>query len=1128
MKDTPRKKNYKKQENSSSVPIQRVEMCGFYANKLQYYRNVVSNIIIDTDVKTKHQYMTNNDCSQCIEECRNVYDKINDCDEFLKSIRGTENDSSKLLEENVIKLQEINDLLNKIIKSYGCVSVEQTITICFGHDYFNGLVKEPLYAKQQLLNRYFHPTSFKCFAWKDTRKKKDGLQPKNRIIEDHHIVESGVNFECFDLSRTSRFFEQKMFGIKVAYQNVQSQRTLIITGYLDSNIDLKCIDNSFINTTREALLRTKTLDIDTSNKTYVNFVEMLTLKDFLVYNIDELFKNYIGAVNQYELTKSKPLSQVVNEFMNTEISSQAKFIKNLIMHNHHHNSYYLCGILFSLLNEDVNGIVDDTIQHKIYESLPFECKFHLRKIKNDYNDNTSLFKKFNINKIPYEQRIEMLPVSDEVKEKAYQKLKEVSSKSEESGTKAHNYLDGLLKIPFGIYKEEPLFKSKNDLNALFKQLMGKMNEFILVLEQGDNCNFRETRKLFENMNTDCVKFNNVKNISDNIASHLRKLLSQALLDSCGKIGRFDVKKRIDNYNTAVRSIRLKYKSHADVRNIKRATTTGKKKNEMMSTFLCIFENNLMYLDHFDNDEVFEKLMSPFAFNDETIHLLKSIFSLTCRLKEQIDAINVVRKDAFKNINTCVYGHDTAKKQIKNIINQWITGEKSGYCFGFEGPPGIGKTSMAKMGLSRCLEDADGVFRPFDFIALGGSTNGSYLNGHSYTYLGSVWGRIVDILMSKKCMNPIIFIDELDKVSNSEYGKEIIGILTHLVDATQNTSFQDKYFSGIDIDLSKALFVFSYNDPSKIDSILLDRIHRIKFDKLTPYDKLVICHRYVIPEMNNKYGFSDDFVKIDDKTILYLIDNYTYESGVRKLKQLFFEIWGDINEMLLNGEIFSLEFEINETNVSSLFLKDRNKRLHIKIPTESSIGMINGLWANALGLGGLTHIQVKWFPCKTALELKLTGMQGDVMKESMNVAKTIAWNLLTEEERLAVWKKVHHDDGPCSGLHIHCPEGAVNKDGPSAGGAITISILSMFKEVHVNNEFAMTGEINLSGAITAIGGLEHKLYYGICAGARVFAIPEDNRKDFELFKERYSDKISDFEDVTFNFVKHIKDVCDIVF
>ena len=203
------------------------------------------------------------------------------------------------------------------------------------------------------------------------------------------------------------------------------------------------------------------------------------------------------------------------------------------------------------------------------------------------------------------------------------------------------------------------------------------------------------------------------------------------------------------------------------------------------------------------------------------------------------------------LDDAIYGHDKAKRQVERIIGQWINGTSSGHCFGFEGPPGVGKTSLAKKGIANCLKDNDGVSRPFSFIAVGGSTNGSTIDGHNYTYVGSTWGRIVEILIETKCMNPIIFIDELDKISKTEHGKEIIGIFTHLTDATQNDSFQDKYFSGIDIDLSKALFIFSYNDPQSIDRILLDRIHRVKFSHLTVKDKLVVTKKHILPEIFEK-------------------------------------------------------------------------------------------------------------------------------------------------------------------------------------------------------------------------------------------------------------------------------------
>lgn len=1160
-------KNQKINDQKNKTSKSNSNLYEFYVNKLDYYRDVLSNVMVDLNVKVSNKYLTTNESISCVEECRKIYERINDCYDFLNSgtivnMNGTE--QTTYLHDNVSKLQDINDLLNKVIRMYGCHNIEQLIIICFGNDYYTSLKKEALYNKQILLNKYFHPTSFKCFTWKNDNRSPSYLV-KNSIIDDNIIVDSAESIECFDLSRTVRYFKQKIHGIKVAYQNPDIKRTLIVTGYLDTNVDLKCINNIYIKNLVDSLRKSKSLDIDVKDEAYKNYVDMISFKECMIYNIDELYKNFIGIRNQYELTKSKQLTHVINDFMNMEAYLQLKFIKNLIIHRHHSNAQYLCGLVFGLLNDDEGGNVSTNIQTKIYESLPYECQIHLKSMLSSYKDNTSLNKKFNVNKIPYDQQIEMLIQDADVKEKAYSKLKEVMAKSDESGGKAKNYLEGLLKIPFGIYKEEPLLKSKEMLTGIFVNLhkavvdfnkyLTKNNIFLSEIEGlsviNTLCDINYT------LTKDTVGFTDIKKVYNNLEKDLNKIIKHILVLECSKLGRFEVKKAIYEYNLSIKSIKLKLKSIKQIKNIKKITTTGKKKNEMMDSFMESFDKNYECLIELYNEYVSslngtiktidgektqndiinkETLMyitdrlvySAMPEADECALLLNDMYTSIIELKTTMAKINTMRTKSLNNIDECVYGHKNAKKQIKNIINQWITGENTGYCFGFEGPPGVGKTSIAKLGLTKCLEDENGIFRPFDFIAIGGSTNGSYLSGHSYTYMGSTWGRIVEILMSKKCLNPIIFIDELDKVSNSEHGKEIIGILTHLVDSTQNNMFQDKYFSGINIDLSKALFVFSYNDPSRIDPILLDRIHRIKFDKLTPYDKLVICKEYLIPESNKRFGFSSSFINISEKTILFLIDNYTYESGVRKLKQLLFEIWGNINEMLLNGGIQEDEYYLTDERIEKIHLKEYNKILRTTIPNNPSIGNINGLWANALGLGGLTPIQIKWFPCKTPLELKLTGMQGDVMKESMNVAKTVAWNMLSTEEAAALWGRVYSENEMCYGLHIHCPEGAVNKDGPSAGGAITTCILSMFKNKHINNNFAMTGEINLCGNITAIGGLEQKLYYGICAGATVFAFPEENTKDFELFKERYSNKINDFNKITFHTVSNIKDVCDLVF
>ena len=375
------------------------------------------------------------------------------------------------------------------------------------------------------------------------------------------------------------------------------------------------------------------------------------------------------------------------------------------------------------------------------------------------------------------------------------------------------------------------------------------------------------------------------------------------------------------------------------------------------------------------------------------------------------------------------------------------------------------------------------------------------------------------------MNPIIFIDELDKISKTEHGRELIGILTHLVDTTQNDTFQDKYFNGIDLDLSKVLFIFSYNDPDSIDKILLDRIHRIKFKHLSLEEKLSIVNKYILPEIYKNMGV-ENIINFTDSIIEFIINTYTCEPGVRKLKEILFEIIGEINlEILQNLSLNkSFPFDISQDDIKNIYLKNRQEIRIKNIPSSDKIGVINGLYATSSGKGGILPIEGTLFPSDKFLDLKLTGMQGDVMKESMNVAKTLAWNLLDSNLQISI--RENFSKTLNNGIHIHVPEGATPKDGPSGGTAITIVLYSLLTNKPINRLYAITGEISLQGYITAIGGLDLKITGGIASGVKNFIYPKENQKDFDEFFENFIDK-NILKNLKFYSVSHINEVINLV-
>jgi ATP-dependent Lon protease len=300
-------------------------------------------------------------------------------------------------------------------------------------------------------------------------------------------------------------------------------------------------------------------------------------------------------------------------------------------------------------------------------------------------------------------------------------------------------------------------------------------------------------------------------------------------------------------------------------------------------------------------------------------------SLSVNIDDGIDKCHDFMENAKNRLDNCVYGLDDAKIQIMQFIGQWISNPTAiGSAIAIKGPMGTGKTTLVKEGISKILG------REFAFITLGGTGDSSFLEGHSYTYEGSSWGKIVQILIDSKCMNPVIYFDELDKISDTPRGEEIVGILTHLTDTSQNNEFHDKYFSEIDFDLSKCLFIFSYNDEDKVNPILKDRMYRIQTKGYETKEKVIISKKYLLPKIRDQVNFKEEDVILPDETLEYIASNKELtknESGVRNLKRCLEIIHTKLNLFRLvksDTELFKKDIDMKVTFPFTVSIDHVNK------------------------------------------------------------------------------------------------------------------------------------------------------------------------------------------------------------
>lgn len=863
-----------------------------------------------------------------------------------------------------------------------------------------------------------------------------------------------------------------------------------------------------------------------------NIANIITLKQCLCDCPPDILQWCYTKWELYQVVMAKPLIECMNYFLTQSKDRKADILTALLLNYTVPDSSYRAFILWDLLvDESINLTGNPGLEHGIFMLIKPELQTHLKHILDIQYERTRQITTINENDLEYERKIMLSLADDNTKARALEKLREVSNKASDNSSKAQKYLDGLLAIPFGKYSKEWIIVKNDQLYDTVRTCIGNLLAMCYEYQDIYTACGELANWLISELGLPAIP-------AGHDTARLEPLINQYMTNS--KCGAYQLNRILDYINKLVSSRVVISKDHLDytyVRTILESLDTITQ-NDTLNTILVDIQSSIPVKHTRTSNILFlldDYIKGPYKLDvmSSIIHVLTednhfydigyppALLNYQNRLAELLTAWDNLKTekrkfldDSYARLDASIYGQAEAKDQLIRIIAQWINGNQSGYCLGFEGSPGLGKTSLAKYGISQALADKDGKSRPFGFIALGGSSNGSILEGHGYTYVGSTWGRIADILMQSKCMNPIIFVDELDKISTTENGRELIGILTHLTDRTQNNEFMDKYFDGVRLDLSKVLFIFSYNDYDRLDSILADRIHRIRFENYTIDDKVVIARDYLVPKIRDEINILGVNYVITPDTIRYLVDAYTYEAGVRKLKEKLYDLYRELNVRDIRGSQSITDGQINITpGMVDDVLSSYHKVEHDMPYSEPRVGIVYGLFATGMGIGGITIIQVARKRVDSSASLICTGKQGEVMMESMKVALTLACNLVPHRNLVEFGICDAKSDELCKSctknaiqpvtdkyaFHIHCPDGATPKDGPSAGCAFTLGLVSQLTKIPVRNDVSMTGEVDIMGNVLPIGGLDSKILGSKRAGIRHVLVPEKNRKDIERIR-----------------------------
>lgn len=602
-------------------------------------------------------------------------------------------------------------------------------------------------------------------------------------------------------------------------------------------------------------------------------------------------------------------------------------------------------------------------------------------------------------------------------------------------------------------------KNENDINKITDQITLFLPLSIeKKIEYMEEINaLKRAHKLIKDINLEIEVILLDEEIDENLAKEIEKnqkefILKEKIKEIQKELGEEDAKsKEIDNYLYKLNNLNIPKKTYDKILyEIKKYESTNE-----MSPELSGIRN---YLDW----------ILGLPWNIET--------------KDETD-ISKIKKSLDKShfgldeVKNRIIEYVVAKKRNKDLVSPIIC---------LVGPPGVGKTTLAN-------SIANSLNKKFAKISVGGLNDSSQLNGHRRTYIGSSPGRIIESI--KKCgsNNPLILIDEVDKMVN-DYKGDPASILLDILDVEQNKSFIDNYIEE-PFDLSSVMFILTANNAEKIPAELLDRLEIIKLSSYTELEKIDISKKYLLPKIYKDYLLKTKDIKISNEIILKIIRYYTKEAGVRELARLLDKI---IRKILVEKDNEDFEISLKEADIKKYL---GNKKYENDILSEIVVpGKINGLAYTPYG-GAVMPIECCMYEGRG--KIKLTGLLGAVLKESVEVSLSY---LQANKDEL----KINDYYFKTKDIHIHMPESAIKKDGPSAGVAITLAILSLILNKSISNNIALTGEISLTGEILAIGGLKEKIIAAYNNNINIIFIPKKNHNDLDEVPEEIKKKISIIE------------------